>query len=605
MNDINKKTMALAARSVFAEMYNNKKDIYIVVAEYIVRLLASFDVTFTIDDIKDKLEIEYGFSIPQAVIKTAIKVILKKKLYGTDIIKNGITYSIIKYPNKFDDAIDEKNSYLKNNLLYPLFDYIYERIKKQLSENEKNKIETELCLYLLDKSIEGDYSNLISGYLVSKEQDEEFKKSLSFVREGVILETGLKYTGEPSISQYKDCKLDIFLDTEILFSASGLNGIVFKNLFDSFYEQVDAVNKETQRKFKNKYIYLYYTGDVEEEICNYFKRAEKSIELNQIDPFPKEAMRNILNKCKTSDAVVSMKVDFFKYINKKHINLYSEKYNKENEKQYNYAYKENIDEIKKDFELSDADAYKHLCIVSFINKLRKDFSIKNIDLSRYIYVTGKNIRLSVAKKYVEKDGCVAITSLDWLTNIFWYRLNKGVLNEKRPLSFDAVTKAKILFASERDESITRRYNDFIKDRNDLMEDEISAYVYELKQGCVRVDEINSENIDVIQDTYFANESFEDFEKRKKQEALERRKEQKELEELREYREKVETDKLIRCQRKKIVKKSCIFIAFFCGLIVAYQSNVWNTSLMQFLVVVFALFSAFPLFRKAKKWLINL
>ena len=113
MNDINKKTMALAARSVFAEMYNNKKDIYIVVAEYIVRLLASFDVTFTIDDIKDKLEIEYGFSIPQAVIKTAIKVILKKKLYGTDIIKNGITYSIIKYPNKFDDAIDEKNSYLK------------------------------------------------------------------------------------------------------------------------------------------------------------------------------------------------------------------------------------------------------------------------------------------------------------------------------------------------------------------------------------------------------------------------------------------------------------------------------------------------------------
>lgn len=590
VSDINNKTMALAARSVFAELYNKKKDIYLVVAEYVVRTLDLLDVSFAIDDVKDLLEGTYGLSIPQSVVKVAIDRIGKKKLYNVEIKKEGLYYSIVKRPQGFNDDIDKTNDYLQKNLLEPLLDYIAVHTKKQLSDDEKNNIEEEVCMYLLDKNIEGEYSNLINGFLVSKEKNDSFIKSVSFVREGAILEAGLKYTGMPSISQYCADELYIFLDTEVLFSAAGLNGSIFQNLFDSFLEQVEAINKAVRKSYKKKYISLFYTNLVEEEVSNYFKTAERSIENNRLEVFPKEAMKTILNKCRTASEVVSMQVDFWNIIKEKQIKLYPDNYNEERNKEYNIAYKENIEEVERDLAISDDDAYKHLCVISFINRLRNGYINKNIDLSRYIYVTGKNARLSVAKKFKEKDGCVAVTSLDWLTNIFWYRLNKGVLNEKFPLSFNAVTKAKILFAANNDDQIAKYYDDFIQKAHNVTEEQNSAYIYELKKSVKSVDEINFENINEIQDTFLSQETFEAYEERMKQVVLENQKRDEELEELRKYKEKEEKSKRIRGILLRIFIFAVALFLFFYLFRISLEYELWNYPAMQLLSVISVLYS---------------
>ena len=602
MNDINKKTMALAARSVFAEMYNNKKDITSVVSEYIIEILNEIALSFSIEEMQNKLLDKYGISIPSSIVKSALKKIVKEDICGVSIKKQGVYYSIEKRPCEHKADVDEKNTHLKTSVLLPLFNYIEKKENKTLSGNEKNIIESELCTYLLDKENAGEYSNLISCYLVSREKDANFTKDISFIREGTILELGLRYTGVPSISQYCNNELYIFLDTEILFSAKGLNGTVFKNLFDSFFEQVEAINQAVYRKYRKKYVSLFYTKNVENEINNYFDAAQRSIRLNKFEPFPKDAMKNILMDCKEASDVVAKRVDFFRYIEEKRILLYKRNFQMSDEvyRKYNISCGENVSKIAQDMGISNDEAYRHLEVISFINCLRDGGEDKNVDTSRYIYVTGKNARLSVAKMFKDEKGCVAATSLDWLTNIFWYRLNRGVLNEKRPLSFDAITKAKILLASDRNEKIAKLYDKYSQEKQNETEEQNSAYIYELKKGTLNADDINSENINDIQDTLFSNESFQVYEERKKKESEERKEMERKIEEANVYKEKYE--KLIKFF-SRIFRCLLGFIGLF-ALYYSYRTSVkyelWNSNVIRFFSMISIIFSICPFSKICQK-----
>ncbi len=77
MSSIDGKTRSLAARISFAHLYDQKEDIYSVILEYVLSIIDDLGVVFSVEDAARKIEEKYSINVPDAVIKTALKRLLK------------------------------------------------------------------------------------------------------------------------------------------------------------------------------------------------------------------------------------------------------------------------------------------------------------------------------------------------------------------------------------------------------------------------------------------------------------------------------------------------------------------------------------------------
>ncbi len=96
----------LASAALFRELYDNNKDIYDVISEFIRASILlnstwSFDATKCTQD----LETTFGFQIPDAVIKTCLKNRLKR--LGEIELENGV-YAVT---NKLDRSKSIQNEF--------------------------------------------------------------------------------------------------------------------------------------------------------------------------------------------------------------------------------------------------------------------------------------------------------------------------------------------------------------------------------------------------------------------------------------------------------------------------------------------------------------
>lgn len=482
-----KDTNLLASVALFGELYDSRKDIYDVLAEFLkAAIISEAKWSFNVTDATALLENFYDFKIPSAVVKQTLKsrlqrdkiVAFKDGVYAVDLAKAQVDLSI---SNDFESLREGQQ-----RVFDELCEYVEQNVGKRLSPGERDEVQGDFHSFLLERGLTGRYTQYIGSFVITRQNNRDFIEGLNSIKEGLILYAGIRYTGDLNDLGTWNNEFTIFLDTEILFNAVGYNGILYQQIFDDFFGLVKEINGFSVRKSGKRLIELKYFEEIEEEINRFFWVAGLILERKaRLDP-SKPAMISILNGCKVPSDVVERKAKFFGELTTMGIH-------REEKVDYykNHAYivegAELLDVLRNESiahnRLLDEEECSHfLRLFTKINVLRKGINNIGFDRSRFMLMTGNNLALYLAfhpkVKMDERDTPYA-SSVDFITDKIWFRLKKGFSNkENLPKSFDFVTKAQMVLSSQVNTSISRRFQELsrrVESGEFTQEQALSAY----------------------------------------------------------------------------------------------------------------------------------
>jgi len=485
-----KSNRCLASLALFGELYNSKQNIYNVLAEFLKYIISTDGKRqFNLTEITQDLNNTFVFTIPEAVIKTALS-----SLRTCGVVREHNLYTVSGLENRaeIENLIKLYEETKENNdkIIQNLFMYIQEKSGKKLVDSEKGVIIDSFCSYMLDDHSVKNYAELISAFLIEHKQDVEALRKLRMIKEGVVMYSGLKYNMDPSNLGSWNTKLTIFLDTEILFSACGYNGTLFKELFEDFYSLVKEINNESQRRDKGRKIHLRYFRETQDEIENFFQKAEDIVTYDEkINP-SKTAMLAIVDGVKMPSDVIIKKTMFYEKI--KGYKIFSDEqvaYYNESQHNFNLEDKNLIDQICEEANVGKPAAANALKLLSHINVLRGGDSSKNLENIGHIFMTRTNLSLRTSlSKEIRKDGDIPLaTTLDFMTNKFWFKLNKSFGDHNYPKSFDVLTKAQIILSSKVAHSVAKKFDELRKSK--MTESQVATCIVNLRKQPKRPEEI--------------------------------------------------------------------------------------------------------------------
>lgn len=487
MTDIYSESV-LASYVTYKELYANDsyRSAYQILAEFIKYVIASEEIySFSVPELKKKIQDVFGFQLPNAVIKSAIK-----KIDYIEKIQNREDYSVNRQNLKVDftftqykEKAEKENSILTERLIS------YADKKRQGGINRKELIQ-ELIAYLLDESNGGIYQEDISAFVLENSEDEELVKQLNAIREGSILYMGLNCNITETGSITHD--LTLYLDMEILFDIYGYNGEVFKSLANDLITLVKEANK-TSKKIKLKYF-----EETKRKISDFFLAATEIVKMGT---YLREnvAMKAIVNGCKDSTDVSDKESDFFHELQYKYGIILDDKKDYYTESDY-AANLEGLDSTDEELQLG----LRHL---SNINKLRKNQIYYDYTKVGYLFVTetwktrdlAKRIADEIKEKQENGDDisiCRLAVDMSFLTNLLWYKLNRGFGATNYPHNLNTVVKAKIVLANFISQNVTVAYNRYKKEyaEGSLTADQMTGRLLGLREKASKPEDITIENL---------------------------------------------------------------------------------------------------------------
>ena len=521
-------TSVLAAFATLKTLnyYNNYSSPYQLLSEFINYIICEKEMyTFTTIEMKNQLGEVFGFNIPEAVVKSASKILpFASREKGVFIVDK----EQLKANDKFYELIDiAKND--NNSIISRITQYILEAFPdKKINQND---LTLDLIAFLIEDNYKstGKYANLISEFVLKHEYDDFVKSGLDAIREGSILYIGINHNINETGSLKK--QLVLFLDVEVLFSLVGYNGEVYRTLAEDLYNQVRIANQ------RDKKVSLRYFYDTKREIENFFGTAE-SIVAGKMKLSNKPAMKKIVNGCSTITDVQIKKSDFFHTLQSQYGILQDEEndYYREDLKKYNLESDEYSDE-------AEQESWK---FISHINKLRKGKKFDyNLD-SEYLFVTNTYSTLNASKtqsqivKEEEKMDfiCDFAVTVDKMTNILWYKLGNGFGCKSFPNNVNIILKARLVLASNISTNIDRVYNETMQQHKlgEITDEQLAARIITLRTKPVFPEELEGDNIEDSMN--FSSEYLSRYEEevksnkqalQEKEKIIETLKEQKEIE----------------------------------------------------------------------------
>jgi hypothetical protein len=504
MREIKEDNRLLASLAVFRELYNAEKDVYGIISVFLNDLIG-FEKLYSFDanEITTKLNDTFEFDIPKAVVETSLgrlKFLVRKqgKYTVTDISK--INDKNIQTKK---EAIQSNNEAIIDNL----YKFIETEKEFVLTENDKEKISHSFCCFLLDLNNGDEFIEYIPAFILKNEADIRFKDQLNLIREGVILYSGIKYNNNLNDLGTWRTELTIFIDTEILFHFAGFNGELYRNLANDFLSYVKEINQKAQKKL----ISLKYFEEVKNDIENFFTKARYLFEGSEKSNPNVTAMVTILNGCKTASDILEKKSDFYTLLKSCGIeeDNYNDYFNPSNHN-YNIVSQEIIEKVSDEI---GKDAEPSLKFLNFVSIRRKEANSNNFENIRYLLLTGNTTTLKVAwNELLKEDGCVPMAShLNFLTNKFWFKLNKGFGKTSLPKSFDIITKSQIILSKVLNDSVGEKFAEFQSEykKGKLTEDQVKARIIDLRNQVRKPEEIKN---DVVNDVLNAitEDSLEKF-----------------------------------------------------------------------------------------------
>ena len=538
MDRISDKRKCMASLAVFRNLYNQKRDVYCVIAEFIKlaiaeKALSSFDLQQMVNIINQ----DYGFDLPVAVVKRALgKLDFLNKDKSSYTIKID---AVFNYDEIRKDTQTENDENQKAIDLLCLF--VEGKTGKSLSLHEKEELCNDFCAFIIDDTNSSQFGEYISQFIIEQSNDKAFVEQLNQIRKGVVIFVGLNYNADYNAVDKLDKQLHIYLDTEIIFHMFGLNGALYKDLFDEFYELVQEVNK----KAKTPIIKLRYFAENRDEIESYFRIAERIVRKEeQLNP-SKQAMSNIVNGCVDASQVVEKKSELFRMLTEKSITLDSQEHYYDKETNWNYLIDSKPFYEYKDNDTSEKDIDRKVRLLNYI-------SIKRGYKSQAIFRTVGHILLSASKvtfniafdKNVRNDNCVPLaTSLSFLTNRFWMVLNKGLANLGTLRSINIITKAQIALSSRINDNVGRLFTQFVEEdkQGKFDTDKRKAALAELHKSTVSPDDLNADNTDAYVDVLSVNDINAFIAERELTEAKNKKEHQETLKQMEEMKERYDAD----------------------------------------------------------------
>ncbi len=487
MNRIKEENKLLASLAVFRELYDEEKDVYGIISAFLKEIIRNESLySFSLNEITEKLNSTYEFEIPPAVVKTSLarlKFIEKEK---TNYLISDVSKITGKSINKTQKDIEILNQSIFDNLIA----FIESKILKKLSIQEKETVSHSFCSFLLDNSNGDEYIEYITTFILENDKDVNFKNQLNLIREGVIIYTGIKFNNNLNDVGSWNTELTIYLETEILFHLAGFNGELFKSLAMDFISLVREINT----KAKKKLIKLKYFNEVKTEIDGFFTKAKHLVNGN-VRPNPNvTAMISIVNGCSSPSDVLDKKTDFFLLLTG--LGIYEDTYQDYFEP-YNHKYNVINEEIlTKISEEIGKEAAPYLKFLNYISIHRRELKEKNFENIKYILLSGNATTIKVAwNDLIKEDGNVPLaTHLSFLTNKFWFKLNKGFGKNTLPKSFDVITKAQTVLSRVLNDNIGEKYEELRVefDKGNITKEQASARIINLREQVRKPEEMRSD-----------------------------------------------------------------------------------------------------------------
>lgn len=589
----------VASVALFSELYNNEQEVHIldILAEFIKGAVVSENKwSVTVTELVSLLEKVYGFKkIPDSVIKTTLKNRLKDIVTHSN---NGYWNFNSSIKSDFEKIDKEYQTILnkQNSIINGLKNFVQRKITRELSDDESKLLIENFNNYLLDNSYSEKYSKYISAFVVSNQDRPDFIENLNLIREGIVLYQGIRYTANINeLGKWSD-ELTIYLSTEHLFNAVGYNGLLYKEIFEDFYQLVTEINYSNKDKSTGSIIKLKYFEETKNEIDTFFQTADQILRGKvTLDP-SKPAMISILEGCSSPKDLVTKRTKFDSELTKKGI-LY------ETNSQSIYTHAEYVvedssilQELKEDSErkgryFDENTSALFLKIFTKVNSLRKGQSKLKFEKIRYIFMTENRFALYLAHNYsvkFENQDIPFAKDIDFITNKFWFKLKKGFSDStKVPTSFDVVTKAQIILSSHINQSVYQEYTNLQQKISEgLLDKEEAAEIYlNLKEKTNKPEEVTINNLDKSLD-FLSNETFfADFYREKQQKEKQYSQLQIELAELKaekEAREKAESERRLEERRNNYNLEKNIYVEDKMESFIKEQ----NSNLLYFLRVTF-------------------
>ncbi len=513
----------LSSVALFSELYSNSdKDIFDIIGDFILGICTiESKYSFRSAELKLLMESTFGFDIPEAVLKTVLNNRLNKKLN-----RNGLVYNFEITQNHGRDAIKDKYNTINNehkNLFLNLIKFIEERTQRKLTSQQQRKLEDNFYEYLLDNGYSEEYSNYISAFFVKNEGNGNFRDILLSIKEGLILYEGIKYS--PDLNELGTWKnnLTIYLGTEYLFNSQGLNGELYKEMFNDFYTLVQEIN--IKNKGGKKTIELKYFTETKLEIDNFFSTAEKIKSGKLSLKISKPAMVDIVNNAKEVSDVALRKTLFYRGL--LNLGIYEDDYecSIEELERYNLEDKTILEEIEKISKeknriFNEVDTVELIKIFTKINCLRKGNSKVNFEKCSYLYISENSLARYLGHNNllkIKEGDFTYCKEMDFVTTKFWFYLNKGLNQHKDclPKTFDLINKAKIIISSHLQNSVVEKFDEFSERvrNNELSEEEIKIYNLELKSKIsnpekIVVDTVDN-SLDFLENEDYLNRAYEE------------------------------------------------------------------------------------------------
>ena len=451
--------------------------------------------SFSAVEMKNCLNSHFGFSIPEAVVKTAIK-----GMHGTTLADGiyNVAKAEVRMDELFEEAKKESDEY-ETHIIKLLSEYISDRTGNNTISEET--ISQELGNFLLEdiSSHSVKYSDYIGEFILKNEQNVEIQKGLNRIREGNIIYIGLSYSIGETGSITKP--LTLYLGTEVLFSLAGYNGEIFQQFASDFFTQVQTANSGKLKK-----IALRYFTETKKEIDDFFGTASEIVEGRRHRLLDKPAMKAITDGCQTAADIDVKKSDFYHKLQyafgiteDPKDDYYDEEYFTSNLESFDY-YDEEDKKKKKEIAVK---------LISHINKLRNGNRFYSDIESEHLIVTNTRAILLISKELADNikssEGldnlCNFAVSLDRITSLLWYKLGKGFSQNDFPTSLNAVLKARIVLSASIAKNAEREFAKVKKEYTDglIDVDQVAARIITLRNKPVLPEDLKGDDIDEIMD----------------------------------------------------------------------------------------------------------
>lgn len=516
----------VSSLAVFRKMYDNRQNVYDIISEFVKTIIISHSlVEFELYDMCTLLKEEYGVWIVPAVVKTALKKI--------EILKRKKNEYIVEEKISKEDTkrINAQISQSRSSISVILDDYVtYKKTKVRDEDIDEVSSKEEICKFIVDAKITDESSvGIISAFLLERKDDLSFKNACECIREGLIIYNGLSYTPVGELVDKLDTPLTVFLQTELLFHATGLNGTLYYSLFSDFYQVVNDINNDALKRNGKKVISLKYFPETKEEVNRFFLKAE-AIFSNQksLDP-SRPAMCAILNGCSSVSDVKQKEIEFWSSINSMGIKEDETVFDvsKSYYAQYNLSGKEEISLAETS---EDADKiYEIGQMLSKVNYLRRNVNRGVFRTIHAIILTGNRKTLFLGEKYKSEQEVPLATTLSYLTNRFWYSLHKGIFNGKTTVpGANIITMAQVAFSQKVNESLTDEYNKIKQqfDNGEITKEKACEIIAGFKMTYLQPESVTKEMVD--DDFCFDLFNGEAIEQVKAERSLERKKHNDEM-----------------------------------------------------------------------------